>query len=255
MIRTTLLILVSCLAAFAQAFDVAEVKVNKTGPGPVRAQLVNGQVRLTNGTMRLMIAAAYNVNPDAVKGAPDWVDSDRFDVAAKSTPEATEAQLRVMLKTLLIERFKLAAHVEEKPTAAYALVVAKGGPKLKESTAGKPTDQKCRPTDGPPEQIHVACEHITMGDLAKNLPNMAPRYITMPVVDKTELNGPWEFQLDWTPMAAPAGRGGDGAPTIETVGGFTVFDALAKIGLKLERAKLPVPVVVVDSVERLPVDN
>jgi uncharacterized protein (TIGR03435 family) len=255
MARTTLLILVSFLPAFAQAFDVAEVKVNKTGPGPIFAQLVNGQVRLTNGTMRLMIAAAYNVNLDAVKGAPEWVDSDRFDVVAKSTPDATEAQLRVMLKSLLVERFKLAAHVEEKPTAAYALMVAKGGPKLKESTLGKPTDQKCMPVDGPPEQFHLACEHITMGELAKNLPNMAPRYITMPVVDKTELKGAWGFQLDWTPMAAPGGRGGEDLTTIETAGGYTVFDALAKIGLKLERGKLPVPTVVVDSVERVPIDN
>ena len=83
---------------------------------------------------------------------------------------------------------------------------------------------------------------------------MAPRYITMPVVDKTDLKGWWAFQLDWTPMAAPDGRGGDG-PTIETAGGYTVFDALAKIGLKLERGKLPVPTVVVDSVERVPIDN
>jgi uncharacterized protein (TIGR03435 family) len=94
-----------------------------------------------------------------------------------------------------------------------------------------------------------------MVDLAKNLQGMAPRYITMPVVDKTDLPGYWAFQLDWTPMAAPAGRGGGDETTIETAGGFTMFDALAKIGLKLERAKLPVPIVVVDSIERLPVEN
>ena len=100
----------------------------------------------------------------------------------------------------------------------------------------------------------MRCEHITIADLARALPNMAPRYITMPVVDKTELKGTWEFQLDWTPMGPPDGRGGDG-PTIETSGGYTMFDALAKIGLKLERAKLSLPVVVVESVERVPVDN
>jgi uncharacterized protein (TIGR03435 family) len=251
MARTTLLILVSCLAAFAQAFEVAEVKVNKEGSGRTNVQLVNGQVRLTNATMRLMIAGAWNVNPDAVTGAPSWIDSEHFDLAAKSTPDATETQLRAMLKALLAERFKLEAHVEERPTTAYALVVAKGGPKLKESTAGKPADQPCAPTDGAPDQIHLACEHLTMADLAKALPRMAPRYITMPVVDKTALNGWWAFQLDWTPMAAPAGRGGDDA-TIETAGGYTVFDALAKIGLKLEKGKLPVPIVIVDRIDRLP---
>jgi uncharacterized protein (TIGR03435 family) len=255
MASTTLLILVSCLAAFAQAFEVAEVKVNKSGPGPVSAQLINGQVRLVNGAMRLMIAAAYDVNPNAVTGGPGWMDSDRFDVVAKAKPEATETELRAMLKTLLVERFKLAAHVEEKVTSTYALVIAKGGPKLKESTPSKPADQRCRPVDGPAEQFHLLCEHITMADLAKGLPGMAPRYITMPVIDKTGLSGPRAFQLDWTPMAAPEGRGGGDGPTIETAGGLTVFDALVKVGLKLERAKLPVPLVVVDSVERVPVDN
>jgi uncharacterized protein (TIGR03435 family) len=238
-----------------RTFEVAEVKVNKTGPGPVAVSLINGQVRLINGPMRLMIAAAYSVNPDAVTGAPGWVDSDRFDLVAKSNADATEAELRLMLRALLVERFKLAAHVDEKVTSTYALVVGKGAAKLKESTPSKPTDRLCRPVDGPPDQIHLLCEHITMADLAKNLPTMAPRYVTMPVVDKTDLKGSWAFQLDWTPAGAPAGRGGDDGPTIEGAGGYTMFDALAKIGLKLERAKLPVPVVVVEKVERVPVDN
>ena len=237
---------------FSQSFEVAEVKVNKTGPGPVAAQLINGQARVTNGPMRLLVAAAFNVNPSAVT-CPGWMDSERYDVVAKAKPDATEAELRLMLKALLVERFKLVAHVEERPTAAYALVVAKGGHKLKDSPPANPTENVCGPADGPPEQIHIRCEHISMANLAKSLQNMAPRYITMPVVDKTELPGTWAFQLDWTPAAAPDGR--DGGPTIETAGGLTMFDALAKIGLRLERAKLPVPFVVVESAERVPVEN
>jgi uncharacterized protein (TIGR03435 family) len=255
MLRRTFLLSVCCVTIFGQSFEVAEIKVNKSGSGPVSAQLVNGQVRLMNAPMRLMIAAAFSVNPDAVTAGPGWMDSDRYDVVAKASPDATEPELRAMLKTLLIERLKLAAHVEEKVAGTYAMTVAKGGHKLKESTPGKPADQRCHPVDGPPEQIHLLCEHLTMADLAKSLQKMAPRYIAMPVVDKTGLQGSWAFQLDWTPMAAPAGRGGDGAPTIETAGGYTMFDALAKIGLKLDHAKLPVPIVVVEHVERVPVDN
>jgi uncharacterized protein (TIGR03435 family) len=253
-------LLAASFAAFGQdnrprTFEVVELKINKTGPGPVAVSLINGQARLINGPMRLLIAAAYSVNPDAVTGAPGWIDSDRFDVVAKSNPDATEDELRLMLRALLVERFKLVAHVAEKVTATYALVAGKGGTKLKESTPNKPAEQLCHPVEGPSEQIHLLCEHISMSDLAKNLRNMAPRYVTMPVVDKTELKGWWAFQLDWTPAAAPAGRGADDAPTIETAGGYTMFDALAKIGLKLERAKLPVPIVVVESVERVPVGN
>jgi uncharacterized protein (TIGR03435 family) len=255
MAHPMLLALVLCLPAFSQAFDVAEVKINKTGPGPTNAQLVNGQVHLTNAPMRLMIMAAYDVTPDAVTGGPGWIDSERYDVVAKANPDATEKELRAMLKTLLVERFKLAAHVDQKMTAAYAMTVAKGGHKLKESELGKPAEQLCRPTDGPPEQNHILCEHITMAQLAKNLRNMAPRYIDLPVVDKTELTGAWAFQLDWTPMASPDRQAHPGEAAIETTGGLTMFDALAKIGLKLEKAKLPVPLVVVDSLERVPVDN
>jgi uncharacterized protein (TIGR03435 family) len=243
-------VLVALCAAplFSQSFEVAEIKVNKTGPGPSSAQLINGQVRLTNGTMRLLISAAYKINPDAING-PGWIDSERYDLVAKSTPDATEDQLRAMLKTLLMERFKLKAHVEEKPAATYALIVAKGGPKLKESTPAKPADQRCRPADGAPGLVHLRCEHITMEELARSLQTMAPRYITMPVVDKTELKGSWEFQLDWSPMAGPDGHGAVDGPVIE------MFDAVAKLGLKLERAKLPMPNLVVESLERVPVDN
>jgi uncharacterized protein (TIGR03435 family) len=242
------LLFLCAVSLFGQTFEVAEVKVNKSGTGRISVQLVNGQARLINAPMRLMIAAAYAVNPDAVTGGPGWIESDRFDLIAKANPDATEADLRAMLKALLVERFKLKAHVEDKITSTYALTVAKGGHKLKESTPGKPADPRCPPGEGAPEQIHRACEHITMAELAQALQGMAPRYITMPVVDKTDLKGWWAFQLDWTPMAAPD-------QTNETAGGLTMFDALAKIGLKLERAKLPVPIVVVESLERVPVDN
>jgi uncharacterized protein (TIGR03435 family) len=238
-----------------QSFDVADIKVNKSGPGPTSAKLINGQARVVNAPMRLLISAAFNVTPMRVTGGPGWLDSDRFDLAAKGSPDATEDQLREMLKSLLMDRVKLKAHIEERPTAVYALTMGKGGHKMKESTPANPTDQKCGQGEGSPEQIHMKCEHLTMSDLAKMLPGMAPRYITLPVVDKTELKGLWEFQLDWTPMAAPDGHVDDSGPTIETLGGLTMFDAIAKIGLKLDRAKLPVPFVVVDSVERIPVDN
>lgn len=258
MIRGVVLLAAS-FVAFGQdsrprTFEVAEVKVNKTGGG-LSVSMVNGQIRLINGTMRLMIAGAYSVNPDAVTGGPGWLDSDHFDLIAKSVPDATDQELRDMLRALLVERFKLAAHVDEKVTATYALIVGKGGLKLKESSQGKATETPCHRVDGPPELLHVLCERMTMADLAKNLPNMAPRYVTMPVVDKTGLKGWWDFQLDWTPAGAPGGRGADDAPTVETAGGYTVFDAVAKLGLKLERAKLPVPIVVVDAVERMPVEN
>lgn len=258
-----ILYLLSAVSAFGQSdarppsFEVAEVKVNKSGELRTDANfLPGGQIRVTNASMRLLITAAWHVRPDGLSGGPSWLDSDRFDVIGKATPNATEPELRRMLQTLLIERFKLAVHKEEKVASVYALTVGKNGPKLKDSAPAKPAEKVCGPGEGTPEQVHMLCHHTTMAQLAEALPGMAPRYITMPVVDQTSLKGSYEFQLDWTPMAPPTGRAGEGEPpSIETAGGFTIFDAVTKLGLKLERVKLPVPIIVIDHVDRVPVDN
>jgi uncharacterized protein (TIGR03435 family) len=235
------------------AFEVAEIRINQSGlPGMSAQFLPGGQLRVTNAPMRMLLTLAYHVQPQALLGEPGWVHDDRFDIIAKGKPGSSEDDLRLMLRTLLTEHFKLAAHREEKIMPAYALVVGKGGPKLKPSTPAKPSESRCHNVDGPPEQFHFLCEHMTVPELAEALPGMAPRYITMAVVDRTAIKGTYEFPLDWTPTSAPgAGRGGDAAePTIETTGGFTIFDAISKLGLKLEKARLPVPVIVIDHLER-----
>ena len=259
MLRSAVLLLLFSVSAFGQSaakplsFEVAEIKINKSGAVSVSSEFLHGQVRLINAPMWLLVSGAYHVRPEAIAGAPGWFNADRFDVIAKSTPDTSENDLRLMLQSLLAERFKLAVHKEEKVSAAYALVAGKGAPKLKPSEPGKPAERRCAPVEGSPEQFHVGCRHTTMEELAQSLRDLAPRYITLPVVDQTGLKGSYEFQLDWTPMAAPsdASHGGEEHPaTIETAGGFTIFDAIAKLGLKLERAKLPVPTIVIDRVER-----
>jgi uncharacterized protein (TIGR03435 family) len=242
--------------ASAISFEAAEVKVNKSGgPGILFQFLPGGQLRATNAPMWLLISQAYDLHPDLLSGGPDWMGSDRFDVIAKSRPDADEKELRRMLQTLLAERFKLAVHREEKVRTVYTLTVGKGGAKLKASQPGKPWERRCSPADGAPEQLHLVCPNMSMAELADGLPDIAPRYITMPVMDRTGLQGSFEVKLDWTPMAAPPGAGSDAGPTIETAGGLTIFDAVARLGLKLERAKLPVQVIAIDRVERAPVEN
>jgi uncharacterized protein (TIGR03435 family) len=110
---------------------------------------------------------------------------------------------------------------------------------------------------------------MTMDELANGLRNMAPAYIDRPVVNLTELKGPYDFKLGWTPrgqlMGTAGGRGTEGAATAEgaainvsdpTAGGLTVFEAVAKnLGLKLEATKHALPVIVVDKVNRTPTEN
>jgi uncharacterized protein (TIGR03435 family) len=156
-----------------------------------------------------------------------------------------------MLQTLLAERFKLAIHQEQKITAVFALVAAKGGLKLQAAAgSGQP---KCGRGPGAEGLNHTVCTNFTMTDLAAWLPTrIAPSFIDRPVVDLTGLNGTYDIKLDWVPRPVVA----DAADGPDEAAGDTVFDALDKqLGLKLEERKLPLPVIFIDHVERTPTVN
>jgi len=256
-----------CGAVFGQpaatplSFEVADVQVSKPGgPEPSGNFLPGGRVELHKVTMKEMIAAAYKVEDDMVAGGPDWLSADHFDIVAKANPKSTENDLRAMLQTLLVERFKLAVHQDKKVVQVYALVVGKGGPKLQESAADDSVKTGCK-RDNPNEPnrlgIRIACTKMTMADFAEELPNRAAAYIDLPIVDLTELKGAYDFKLVWTPKAALEGRKApDGTVITEPAGGLSIFDALqTQLGLKLEQRKHPMPVIVVDRVERVPAEN
>ena len=273
MFRSTRAILayLAALPAFCQppmsapAFDVAEVKPNKSGGFDSNGDFdKGGRVTVRNLPLKYLIALGYHVRLQDLEGAPGWTESERFDIVAKAPPSTSEDDLRRMLITLLQERFKLATHTDRKVASVYALVVGKGGPKnLKESTPPAATEQRCHRAAPPaPGDVGTACQHISMADFAEYLANAVPGYIQMPVVDQTGIQGFYEFELFWTPagrLNAGPGRGGDAGtenrPAI--VGsGASVFDALqSQLGLKLDSKKLPMPVIVVDRVERLAADN
>jgi uncharacterized protein (TIGR03435 family) len=251
------LLFLSSIPAFSQSqtpapsFEVADVKVNKSGEARMAVDfLPGGRLSMRNVPMKVMIMMAYHVRPDAVTGGPDWLGSDRFDIVAKALQTTSPDELRRMLRTLLAERFKLAVHTDQKIMPAYALVLGKTGPKLQPSGAALLTEQRCGPGEGVAEQKHVTCQHLTMAVLADTLQEIAPRDIDMPVVDRTGLTGTYNFRLDWTPAVRAAGASPD-APA-----GPTLFEAVeAQLGLKLENRKLPLPVIVIDRVDRAPTEN
>jgi len=249
--------LLSSIPAFGQSqtppsFEVADVKVNKSGETRMAVDFQpGGKLSMRNVPMKVMIILAYHVRPDAVTGGPGWLESDRFDVVAKALQTTSPDELRLMLRTLLAERFKLAIHTDQKIMPAYALALGKTAPKLEPSAAALLTDQRCGPGEGAAGQKHVVCQHITMAVLADTLQEIAPRDITIPVVDQTGLAGAYNFKLDW----APAVRAGAETPS-DVPAGPTLFDAVeTQLGLKLESKKLPLPVIVIDRVERTPTDN
>ncbi len=158
-----------------------------------------------------------------------------------------------MLRTLLLDRFKLAVHRETKALPGCALVVAKTGAKLRESAIEEGSDEKPLFTG---RRGDLTAERVTITQLAETL----SRTLSSPVLDMTGIKGVFELHLRWTPdenplMKKPAESGEALAPT-EGADAPTIFTALQEqLGLKLEVRKIPVEILVIDHVERAPSEN
>jgi uncharacterized protein (TIGR03435 family) len=220
------------------SFEVATIKFH---PGPITFSadpIVRGRtVTGTASTLLDMVTTAYGVRYDQVSGGANWVISDHYDLTAKSEGEGTltKEQAHQMLQTLLANRFQLRVHRETREVASYALVVAKNGHKLKESTADAPGKSFVR---GNGVSLHMEATRGTMEGLASQLSHTAGR----PVVDRTGLTGYYAFTFDWTPA--------NGAPESDsdTPSMFTAIQE--QLGLKLEPTKAPREILVIDHAEK-----
>ena len=170
------LIALSCGAAFGQSqmpapsFEAADVKANKSGDARMAVDFQpGGKFTARNVPMKILIALAYGVRPEAVQGGPAWIESERYDVVAKASQSAKPEEIRRMVQSLLAERFKLAAHTDRKPMPAYALLTAKSGPKMQAAEDAPLTEQRCVPGDGAVGQKHFVCRHMTMAVWAATL--------------------------------------------------------------------------------------
>ena len=226
--------------AFAQApaFDVASVKQAPPSQGNfIRTSTRNdpGMVGYSSATLKSLIARAYNVREHQISG-PNWLASERYDIVAKHPPNTPKYQIPLMMQSLLAERFKLALHREPKVLPVYALVLGKNGPKLKAADAAG----SLRMEMGPKGRKMTG--QVTIARLVEVLSNMLDR----PVLDMTELAGPFDIELEWTPDGAPA----------ETSDNPSIFAAIQeKLGLRLEARKSSVDILVIDRVEKVPVEN
>jgi uncharacterized protein (TIGR03435 family) len=189
-----------------------------------------------------LISRAWGIESDKVVGGPDWLDTDRFDVFAKVTADTTPESLRLMLKALLADRFKLVVHRDTRPFPEYVLLAGKH-PRLKEAAGGG--ESACQPI---PQNAAVSCRNMTMAQFANRLSQMARDYFQgNPVADLSGLKGAWDFTLKWTGRNLLATAGSDG---------ISIYDAVDKqLGLKLDVQKVPMPVIVVDHVNEKPTGN
>ncbi len=266
-------------------FEVAVIKPSAPGTKS-NGRMDGGQISFQAITLKDLITTAWNLNPrdsDALAGAPKWLDSDKFDIIAKTSTDVTAAPtddqeidfetLQLMLRALLIDRFKMQVHTENRPVNGFVLLAA--NPKMKKADPANRTGCKNGPgPDGKDPRLTnpivsrlVSCQNVTMAQFAEQLPSIAGGYIFGEVLDSTELEGAWDFTLNFSPAGrvngGTGGRGGDSVqpPTGDAVaadpsGALSLFDAISKqLGLKLDKQKRSMPVLVIDHVEQKPTDN
>jgi uncharacterized protein (TIGR03435 family) len=232
------------------AFDVAAIRPNPgdtTGHSHIWSSASDGNFKAQNVTAMELIRYAYGMPETRISGGPGWMRTAKFDLEAKSDP-AVDARLKAldsaaarelkqhMLQALLADRFALKVHQETRELPIYALVVAKGGPRFQPSTINGTTINNGN------AYIMVTGSDHTIALLAEQLSRTLGRV----VVDKTGLDGRYELTLKWSPDEAAAGPGGPSADA-----GPSIFTAIQEqLGLRLESGKGPIPILVVDHLEK-----
>jgi uncharacterized protein (TIGR03435 family) len=275
-------------------FEVASVKSSSGTGSQTTAERargwgdVTGSVNLKGVPLTDVLLRAYGLQPYQLSG-PAWLDTDPFEILAVVPAGAPKQQIPLMFQALLEERFKLRFHRETQVAPAYALLVAAGGPKLKESAPDDiylaPTETTTLPSGSVSHSsegtgpfgmaktrfangiLHTEFASMTMRSLTGYL-NQYPdtQYVIglldLPVVDMTELKGSYPVTLDISRGDMPRARGpanqGDadqGLPSASDPPGNSVRASLQKLGLKLERRRLPVEKFVIDHIERTSTEN
>jgi uncharacterized protein (TIGR03435 family) len=231
------------------AFEVATIKPVDPDAKAGRYIIMQGANRFVEKayTLKLLIAAAYDLNPRTISGGPGWIESDHYDIVAVTPGEVrpTHDEQMAMLRNLLTDRFKLAFHREEKVFSLYELEVAKSGPKIKSSTA-PPDDPPALISTVYPQRIVMPARNVTMNDLTRL---MQRAILDRPVVDKTGLTGRYDFDLEWAPDETQFG--GEVPPASAEAQAAPLFSAIQQqLGLRLEATRGPVQALVVDKAER-----
>jgi uncharacterized protein (TIGR03435 family) len=229
-------------------FEVATIKLsNPDAPGKLFT--VRGRQVLTiNTTLNDLVTFAYDLHVKQITGGPDWAGTQKYDVTGQ--PEApgvpSITQLRGMIRQLLTDRFKLAFHREPREMPVYAIVVAPGGHKL--------TKNDTNPNGLPGLLFRgLGVLPVTNATIADFAGVMQTAVMDRPVVDKTGLQGRFDFSLRWTPDESQFASMGVRVPppTNDPNAPPGLFTALPEqLGLRMDPVRAPVDVVVIDKVEK-----
>ncbi len=224
-------------------FALASIHPNHSGTAQFGLRFTPDGVHIENASLLLILRAAYgmfNSLDDKFIGVPAWARTDRFNLDARVDPSDLDAFRKLdfdhrqqMVQALLVDRCHLQAHTESREQPVYTLSIAKGGPKL---TPAQPNDDpKAISTESSPGKI------IAKQSVLPQLVSQLTQALGRTVNDHTGLTGKYDFTLTWT----PEDQGSDSTP------GPSLFTALQEqLGLRLSAAKAPVPVLVIDRLER-----
>jgi uncharacterized protein (TIGR03435 family) len=258
MMRAVLIaiVAVSCLiwqapaAKPLQTFEVAIIKSSAPSPdGRVTATIGGdaGRINYEGLPLKMLLSRAFDVKDDQISG-PDWLDTARFDILAKLPDGASREQVPSMLQALLVERFRISLHHDQKELAIYALVVGKNGSRLKDAAPANAG------------RLLVRTGHVeTQGSLA-SLADFLSRMTDRPVFDLTGLKGNYDIDLEWTPEPGDESMFKGFPSTASSSGteraGPALFTAIEEqLGLKLEGRKVPVDIIVIDHIDKAPSQN
>ena len=239
LILLSLSVFVSCAG---QTFDVASVRLSQfqsadgEGNGLESIQVSPDGLAMRGVTLRACISWAYNVQDSQISGT---LGTDRFDITAKAVTAVPSADLRLMLRALLADRFQLQLHRDDKEVTSLAIVVAKGGSKLRASQEDGPGALR-------PAGAAMVAQHATIAEFAGTLAGP----LRMPVVDKTGLAGRYDFTVDLSSYLANTKPGEP--PDMTGIVSAAIRDQL---GLSLELRKERAEILVIDHAEKRPSGN
>lgn len=290
------LLLATGVAAYAATFGVVTAEAQTTAPttppkfevASVRPSDPNdrkssamprtwgdetGKVSLHHIPLNYLLCHVYNLQPDQLSG-PSWLPDEFFDILATVPADAPKERVPLMFQSLLAERFKLRFHRETHTAKVFALVVGKGGSKLKEALPDDPEWKTGYKTTGSGEDrifsesgagdlgrykgtlahgmAHDEYQNMTMENLAKFF-SQSPQVLGLPVVDMTGLRGSYQVTLDYPVTAlrgAPANSDDASDPS-----GVSFLDSLHKMGLDVVRREAPTERFVIDQIEKTPTPN
>jgi uncharacterized protein (TIGR03435 family) len=238
----------SIAAAQTPAFDVASVKPEElTGADQYFANLgriTHGELTMGNVTLSEAVRFAWGINNDAQVAGPEWIKSKmvRYKIDAKTAPDTPRDKILPMLQALLTERFQLKTHIEQREIAHLELVPGRKELKIHPAEEG---------SDGSANRNgygHIVSNRMTM----EALTTILSRFLRQPILDRSGLQGGYAIDLTWLPEPrTPAEQA-----AFDPAAGPSIYSAVQEqLGLKLEARKTPLPVIVIDHAEQVPIGN